>query len=71
MLAFEGRITQKISILGKPIDTGFKLFGLSDGGYLYTWEATRSGLNEGAILDGHKFSITILDITIQTFLTPI
>ena len=70
MLAFEGRTTQKISIPGKPIDTGFKLFGLSDGGYLYTWEATRPGLNEGAILDGNKFSITILGTTIQTFLTP-
>jgi Transposase IS4 len=70
MLAFEGRTSQKISIPGKPIDTGFKLFGMSSDGYLYTWEATRPGLNEGAILDGNRFFVTIPGTTIQTPLTP-
>jgi hypothetical protein len=69
MIHFEGRSTQKVSIPGKPIPCGFKLFGLSDGGYLFNWEATRPGENEGAILDGSKYSVTIPGIIKKTFLS--
>jgi hypothetical protein len=34
MVKFEGRSTQKITIPGKPIPTGFKLFDLDDSGYI-------------------------------------
>ncbi len=35
MLKYEGRTSQKITIPGKPISTGFKLFALGDSGYIY------------------------------------
>jgi hypothetical protein len=35
MLKFEGRSTQKITIPGKLIPTGFKIFALGDSGYIY------------------------------------
>jgi Transposase IS4 len=34
MLKFEGRTSQKITIPGKPIPTGFKIFALGDSGYI-------------------------------------
>jgi hypothetical protein len=34
MLKFKGRITQKITILRKPIPIGFKIFALGDSGYI-------------------------------------
>jgi hypothetical protein len=46
MIKFEGRTTQKITIPGKPISTGFKIFALGDSGYTYNWECTRPGLVE-------------------------
>lgn len=70
ILRYKGRTTQKIQIPGKPIDCGFKLFGLSCGGYIYTWEATKPGLNEGFSLDRNKYSVTIPNTDIKTFLTP-
>jgi Transposase IS4 len=33
MLKFKGRTTQKITIPGKPIPIGFKIFALGDSGY--------------------------------------
>ncbi|KAF7502016.1 hypothetical protein GJ744_010058 [Endocarpon pusillum] len=33
IIKFEGRTSQKVTIPGKPIPTGFKLFALSDKGY--------------------------------------
>jgi Transposase IS4 len=59
MIKFESRSTQKITIPGKPIPTGFKLFRLEDSGYIYNWEYTRSGLNEGFLIEKQKISISI------------
>ena len=70
MLRYEGRTTQKIQIPRKSIDCGFKLFGLSCGGYIYTWEATKPGLNEGFSLDRKKYSVIISNTNIETFLIP-
>jgi len=35
MLKYEERTSQKITIPGKSILTGFKLFALDDSGYIY------------------------------------
>ena len=70
MLRYKGRTTQKIQIPRKLIDCRFKLFGLSCGGYIYTWEATKPSLNEGFSLDRKKYSVIIPNIDIETFLTP-
>jgi hypothetical protein len=35
MLKFKGRTSQKITIPGKSIPTGFKIFALGDSGYIY------------------------------------
>jgi Transposase IS4 len=70
MLKFEGRSTQKITIPGKPIPTGFKLFALGDSGYIYNWECTRPGLTEGALTEKKQISINIPNSTISTFLNP-
>jgi hypothetical protein len=49
MLKFEGRTSQKITIPGKPIPIGFKIFALGDSGYTYNWECTRPSLAEGLL----------------------
>jgi Transposase IS4 len=49
MLKFEERTTQKITIPGKPIPIGFKIFALGDSGYTYNWECIRPGLAEGVL----------------------
>ena len=51
MPKFEGRTTQKITISGKSISTGFKIFALGDFGYIYNWECTRSELVEGFLTE--------------------
>jgi hypothetical protein len=71
MLKFEGRSTQKITIPGKPIPTGFKLFALGDSGYTLNWECTKPGLAEGALTGKKQVSITILNSIISTLLNPI
>jgi hypothetical protein len=55
MLKFKGRTTQKITMPGKPIPTGFKIFNLGDSDYTYNWECTRPGLAEGLLKKKNKF----------------
>jgi Transposase IS4 len=70
-LKFKGRTTQKITIPGKPIPTGFKLFALGDSGYIYNWERTKPGLAEGVLTEKKRISVNILNSTISTFFNPI
>jgi hypothetical protein len=70
MLKFEGRTTQKITIPGKPILTGFKIFALGDSDYTYNWECIRPGLAEGVLIGKKLISIKIPNSSISTFLNP-
>jgi Transposase IS4 len=70
MLKFEGRTTQKITIPGKPIPTGFKIFALGDSGYTCNWECTRPGLAEGVLKEKKRISISIPNSFISSFLNP-
>jgi hypothetical protein len=70
MLKFKGRITQKIIIPGKPILTGFKIFALSDSGYILNWEYTRPGIAEGILREKKRISVFILNSSISTLLNP-
>jgi hypothetical protein len=70
MLKFKGRIMQKITIPSKPIPTGFKLFILSDSGYIYNWEYTSPSLIKRVLKEKKRISINILISTISTFLNP-
>jgi Transposase IS4 len=70
MLKFEGRTSQKITIPSKPISTGFKIFALGDSGYIYNWECTRPGLNEGALTGKKQISISIPNSTAISLLNP-
>jgi hypothetical protein len=71
MLKFEGRTTQKITIPGKPIPTGFKIFALGDSGYTYNWECIRPGLTEGVLTEKKRISVSIPNSTNFTLLNPI
>ena len=71
MLKFEDRTTQKITISGKSISTGFKIFALGDSGYTYNWECTKPSLAEGVLIEKQRISITILNSYISSFLNPI
>jgi hypothetical protein len=51
MIKFEGRTIQKITIPGKPIPIGFKIFALEDFSYTYNWEYTRPGLAEEVLIE--------------------
>jgi Transposase IS4 len=70
MLKFEGRTTQKITISGKPIPTGFKIFALEDSGYTCNWECTRPGLAERVLTEKKRISVSILNSNISVFLNP-
>jgi Transposase IS4 len=70
MLKFEGRSTLKITIPGKPIPTGFKIFALGDSGYTYNWECTRPGLAEGLLTEKKRISVAIPNSNISVFLNP-
>jgi Transposase IS4 len=70
MLKFEGRTTQKITIPGKPISTGFKIFALGDSGYTLNWECTRPGIAEGILREKKRISILIPNSSISTLLNP-
>ena len=59
MIKFEGRTTQKITIPGKPIPTGFKLFALGDSDYTLNWECTRLGLAEGVLIEKRRIYVPI------------
>jgi Transposase IS4 len=69
-LKFKGRTSQKITILSKPISIGFKIFALGDSGYIYNWECTRPGLNEGALAGKKLISISIPNSTAISLLNP-
>jgi hypothetical protein len=69
-LKFKGRTTQKITIPGKSIPTGFKIFALGDSGYTYNWEYTRPSLAEGVLSGKKRISISILNSTTFTLLNP-
>jgi hypothetical protein len=49
MIKFEDRTSQKVTISGKPISTGFKIFALANSGYIFNWECTKPGLNKGLL----------------------
>jgi Transposase IS4 len=70
MLKFEGRTTQKITIPGKPIPTGFKIFALGDSGYTLNWECTRPGIAEGILREKKRISVFIPNSSISTLLNP-
>jgi Transposase IS4 len=69
-LKFKGRTTQKITIPGKPIPTGFKIFALGDSGYTYNWESIRPGLTEGVLMKKKRISVSISNSSIFIFLNP-
>jgi Transposase IS4 len=70
MLKFEGRTTQKITIPGKPIPTGFKIFALGDSGYTLNWECTRPGIAEGILREKKRISVSIPNSSISSLLNP-
>jgi hypothetical protein len=70
MLKFEGRTTQKITIPGKPIPTGFKIFALGDSSYTLNWECTRPGLTEGILREKKRISVSIPNSSISALLNP-
>lgn len=70
MLKFEGRTCDKVTIPGKPIPTGFKLFALGDSGYIYNWECTKPGLAEGLVTAKKNVSISIPNSAQTTLLNP-
>jgi Transposase IS4 len=70
MLKFEGRTIQKITIPGKPISIGFKIFALEDSGYTLNWECTRPGIVEGILREKKRISISISNSSISTLLNP-
>jgi hypothetical protein len=71
MLKFEERIIQKITIPGKSIFIGFKIFALGDSGYTYNWECTRPGLAEGVLTEKKRVFVFVLNSNISVFLNPI
>ena len=70
MIKFEGRTSQKVTIPGKPIPTGFKIFALADSGYIFNWECTRPGLNERLLTAKKCVSVSISNSTKTTLLNP-
>ena len=70
MIKFESRTSQKVTILGKPIPTGLKLFVLGDSDYIYNWECTKPGLNEGLLVVKKCVSVSIPNFTKTTPLDP-
>ena len=68
MIKFEGRTSQKVTIPGKPIPTGFKIFALADFGYIFNWECTKPGLNKGLLAVKKCVSVSILNSTKITLL---
>jgi hypothetical protein len=70
ILKFEGRSTQKITIFGKPILTGFKIFALEDSGYIINWEYIKPGLNKRVLTEKKQISIRILNFITSILLNP-
>ena len=59
MIKFKDRTSQKVIIPDKSILTGFKIFVLADSGYIFNWECTRPGLNEGLLTAKKCVSVSI------------
>jgi Transposase IS4 len=70
MLKFKGRTTQKITIPGKPIPIGFKIFASGDSGYTLNWEYTRLKIAEGILRERKRISVSILNSSDFTLLNP-
>ena len=70
MIKFEGRTLQKVTIPDKPIPTEFKIFALTNSDYIFNWECTRPGLNEGLLTTKKCISVSIPNSTKTTFLNP-
>ena len=70
MIKFEDRTLQKVTIPDKPIPTGFKIFVLVDSGYIFNWECTKPGLNEGLLVAKKCVSVSIPNSTKTTLLNP-
>ena len=71
MIKFKGRTLQKVTIPNKSISIGFKIFVLADSDYIFNWECTKPGLNEGlltakkciSVSIQHSLKITLLNST--------
>ena len=70
MIKFEGWTSQKVTIPGKPISTGFKIFALPDFSYIFNWECTEPGLNKGLLEAKKCVSVSILNSSKTTLLSP-
>ena len=70
MIKFEGRTLQKVTIPDKPISTGFKIFALANSDYIFNWECTKPGLNEGLLAAKKCVSVSIPNSSKTTLLNP-
>jgi Transposase IS4 len=70
MLKFEGRTTQKVTIPGKLISIGFKIFALGDSGYIFNWEYSRLGILEGVLTKKERISVKVPNSDLIVFLNP-
>ena len=70
IIKFESRTLQKVTIPDKSISTRFKFFSLGDSRYIYNWECTKSGLNEGLLTVKKCISVLILNSVKTTLLNP-
>ena len=69
MVKFEGRLSQIITIPGKPIPVGFKQEPLADSSYILNQEACRPGLNEGGSSQIEVNTPEGIELVKKTFLT--
>ena len=70
MIKYEGRTSQKVTIPNKSISTDSKIFALADFGYIFNWECTKPGLNEGLLTVKKCVSVSIPNSLKITLLTP-
>jgi Transposase IS4 len=70
MLKFKGRTIQKITIPGKPISIGFKIFALEDSGYTLNWKYIRPKIVEEILREKKRIFISISNSSISTLLNP-
>ena len=70
MIKFEDQTSQKVTIPGKSISTGFKLFTLADFSYIFNWECTKLRLNESLLTAKKYVSVSISDSSKTILLNP-
>ena len=68
IIKFEGRTLQKVTIPDKSISTEFKISALTDSDYIFYWECTKPGLNEGLLTAKKYVSVSIPNSTKTTLL---